>query len=127
MNINETYPSMKRKPMYPPTNNITLNVLQFFSKIHSIVSKICSYMVGFPRRGNCHYEQRKCNQYSHPLNIILNVVQTYSRIHFIVFRIYSWLISFFSRGNYLVCGSIKWLWLHKNFEWLPWHGIKGSA
>jgi hypothetical protein len=27
VNINETYPSMKRKPIYPPNNNITLNVL----------------------------------------------------------------------------------------------------
>ncbi len=69
MNINETYPSMKRKPIYPPTNNITLNVFQFFSKIHSIVFKICSYMVGFLPRGNCHCKQRKCNQYAQPLII----------------------------------------------------------
>jgi hypothetical protein len=31
---------MKRKPIYPPTNNIILNVLQKSSKIHSTISRI---------------------------------------------------------------------------------------
>jgi formylmethanofuran dehydrogenase subunit E len=51
---NETYPCMKRKAIYAPTNNITLNVLQKSSKIQSIVCRICFEMIGFPPKGNYH-------------------------------------------------------------------------
>ncbi len=61
MNINETYLCMKRKPIYPPTNNITINVHQKSSKIDFIVFRISSYLISFLARVNCYYEQRKCN------------------------------------------------------------------
>ncbi len=34
---------------------------------HTMVSKNYSWMIGFLSKGNCHYQQMKCNQYFHPL------------------------------------------------------------
>jgi len=127
VNINETYPCMKRKPIYPPTNNITKNVHQKSSKIDFIVFRI-SLHDKLPSKNQLLLQTKEMQLILQPINnISLNVVQTYSRIRSTVFKNLFLTDRFFSRGNYLVCGFIKWLWLQNNFEWLPWQRIKGSA
>jgi hypothetical protein len=54
-----------------PTKGVEVNSNNlkrgWLSYSHFMVSKIYFWMIGLLLRGNCHYQQRKCNQYFHPL------------------------------------------------------------